>query len=578
MNIEPTTFRRLLVSSLALVALFYSLGGRGLNEPDEGRFAEIGREMAVTGDWLTPRLNGVPHLPKPPLTYWMIAASIKAFGPTEFAARLPAALAALMTLLGLYLLTRSALGEEAGLLSVLVLLSSPLFFVIARLITTDMLMTCFVTWSVWALWRWHESGNRNWRKLQWFYVFLGLGMMTKGPVAVVLSLMALAGLRWGNSGRSFGRMYLGRGLLVVLLIAAPWFVAVAGTNTEIWKYFIGREMVGRVVSSVHRRGEAWWFFVPVVAGGMLFWLPWLMAAPVVLRGSSDRQTSIIRLCLAWAGLGLILFSVSRSKLATYVLPLMPPMALLTAATLVGFNQRLAARRQVGWVVAAGSGSLVMLCVVVVSLAAISVRRLHMAAVAWIPAGLLTLSILVTATWLLTLRKLLPASAALGFGITGLLMHLADNFSTVENQISNSAPLNVLARRIVAEDPAGQSPVVAYQILPPGLLFYLGRLVLWYHASKPDRVAQDQGVFEYRSPQTETPTVMTNVARLTALLKGPDRVFCVVRSGDANEIAGQFALQELTRNGRYALLSNPNPSPGENSRPKSVTASAPSAAP
>jgi hypothetical protein len=227
---------------------------------------------------------------------------------------------------------------------------------------------------------------------------------------------------------------------------------------------------------------------------------------------------------------------------------------------------------------AGSGSFVMLYVVVVSLAAISMRRLHMEAVAWVPAGLLTLSILVAATWLLTLRKLLPATAALGVGITGLFMCLADSFSTVESQLPNSAPLNVLASRIVAEDAAGQSAVVAYQILPPGLPFYLGRPVVWYHASKPDRVAQDQGVFEYRSPQTETPTVMTNVARLTALLKGPDRVFCVVRSGDANEIAGQYALQELTRNGRYALLSNRNPSPVEDSRPGSVTASAPSTAP
>jgi len=281
MRIAPTTLHRLLLSLLVILALFYSLGGRGLNEPDEGRFAEVGREMAATGDWLTPKLNGVPHLSKPPLTYWLIGLSIRTFGATEFAARLPAALAALATLIALYLLVRSAVGEEPGLLSVLVLLSSPLFFVIARLVNTDMLLTCFVTWSVWSLWRWYDSAEHSWYRILWFYVFLGLGLLTKGPVAVVLPLMALAGLRWGNPNLTLRKMHWARGALVVLVITTPWFIAVAGTNVEIWKYFLGREMVGRVVSSVHRREEPWWYFIPVIAGGMLFWLPWLAAAPVL---------------------------------------------------------------------------------------------------------------------------------------------------------------------------------------------------------------------------------------------------------------------------------------------------------
>jgi 4-amino-4-deoxy-L-arabinose transferase-like glycosyltransferase len=137
-------FWRIVVAGVVLFALFYQLGGRGLSEPDEGRFAEVGREMAVTGEYLTPRLNGVNHLSKPPVTYWLIALSVKMFGANEFAARLPAALAALGTLIAVYLLARSARSEATALWTVMVLLASPLFLGMARVITTDILLTCFV--------------------------------------------------------------------------------------------------------------------------------------------------------------------------------------------------------------------------------------------------------------------------------------------------------------------------------------------------------------------------------------------------------------------------------------------------
>lgn len=562
MRIETASLRRWLLSAFAVLALFYNLGGRGLNEPDEGRFAEIGREMAASGDWLTPRLNGVPHLSKPPLTYWLIGLSIKGLGATEFAARLPAALAALGTLLGLYLLARSALGEETGLLAALVLLSSPLFFVIARLITTDMLLTCFVTWSVWSLWRWHDSPDCAWRKLRWFYVFLGLGMMTKGPVAVVLPMMALAGLRWKNPDLHLRKMQWARGALIVLVITAPWFIAVAGTNVEVWQYFLGREMVGRVISSVHRREEAWWYFLPVIAGGMLFWLPWLMVSPVVLRGAAPRQQSMIRLCLAWAGLGLILFTISRSKLATYALPLLPPLAVLAAATLAGFARKLADRREVGWGLVAGAASLVLLVGLVVTLTVAGTRKFQMEVWAWLGDWVLVLSVVLVSGGLLIGRKLLPASTVLGVGVIGLFMMLSAKFPAIEYALQNSAPMKHLARRVQTEDPGGQATVIAYQNLPPGLVFYLGRPVLWFQEAVAGRSGRTQGVFEYRSPQTELPTVLTDTAQVAALLTGSERVFCVVRTRDAAVLAERFSLTELTRQSRYALLSNRDSSPLE----------------
>src|SRR5207249_4949435 len=157
-------------------------------------YSEVSREMVASGDWLVPRFNGVEHLSKPPVNYWLVAASLKTFGVNEWAARLPAALAALGTMLALYLMVREASNEVAGLWAVVVLLSCAQFFIVARLITTDMLVTCFATWSVWALWRWYTSRDRSFGKIVWFYVFLGLGMLTKGPPAVIPPLFALAGL------------------------------------------------------------------------------------------------------------------------------------------------------------------------------------------------------------------------------------------------------------------------------------------------------------------------------------------------------------------------------------------------
>ena len=267
------------VMALAVFVVFFQLGTRGLNEPDEGRYAEIGREMAATGDFLTPRFNGVTHLAKPPLTYWLIALSIRAFGVNEWAARLPSALGALGTLLAVYLLARSACGERAGLWAVVVLLSSALFFGMARLITTDMLLTCFVTWSVWSLWRWYASADRSWKKILWFYVFLGFGMITKGPVAVMLPLFALAGLRWRNPTLRLRQMGWGKGALIFLAIAAPWFVAVAGTDWHRWRYFLGREVVGRVATTVHHRTEAMVVFSAGIGGGVF-----ALDAVVVRRG------------------------------------------------------------------------------------------------------------------------------------------------------------------------------------------------------------------------------------------------------------------------------------------------------
>jgi 4-amino-4-deoxy-L-arabinose transferase-like glycosyltransferase len=322
--------------AMAALVLFFQLGTRGLNEPDEGRYAEVGRAMAASGDWLVPRFNGIEHLSKPPVTYWLIAASIKLFGVNEWAARLPAALAALGTVVALGLMVRRAADERAGMLAMVVLLASAQFFVVARLITTDMLVSCFAAWSVWALWNWHTS-DRSCGKILWFYVFLGLGFLTKGPPAVIPPLFAVAALCWKNPDLKLRQLCWGRGLLVFLAIGLPWYVALAVRQPQLWDYFLVREVLERVATSVHKRTRPFWYFIPVMAVGFL---PWTLALPWAgkWRVGSGRSRDFLRMCAGWWGLSFLMFSVVKSKLPTYVTPLYVPLAAMAALQLARYRR------------------------------------------------------------------------------------------------------------------------------------------------------------------------------------------------------------------------------------------------
>jgi len=545
---------RVLLALTAVFVLFFQLGGRGLNEPDEGRYAEGGREMVASGDYLTPRLNGVPHLAKPPLTYWLIAFSLKTFGVNEFAARLPAALAAMGTLLAVYLLGRRAAGEVCGLWAAAVLLSSLLFIGVARLITTDMLLTCWVTWSAWALWHWSESKDRGWRQTVWFFAFLGLGMITKGPLALILPLFALVGMRWRSPELRLRKMGWGRGIVVLLAISLPWFVASAWGRPEVWSYFLGRETVGRVLSDVHGRGEPWWFFLPVLAGGMMPWTPWLALAPLIRRSLPPPEMRLLRMCLFWAGAGLLLFTLSRSKLPTYVLPLTPALALLTALTLVRLPHVLAADRlrKIGRV--CGMISALVVAGMGLALAVAGPARYGLPlTLAVFPAGVAVLAAVMMIT-ALEKRGLWHGAGMLVAATLAVIMSVFAVIPRVERSLGSKAPAKFLAERIRHEDPQQQAAVVVYGTLPLGLPFYLERTVLWHRpATAPVKAS---AAFEYNATAADTPNVIHQPELLKALLTGPKRVFCVALIKDGDELVKNFGLRELERDSRRVLLVTP----------------------
>ncbi len=319
-----------LLALLVLVTLFTFLGTGGLNEPDEGRYAEMGREMAAGESWLVPHLNGIPQFQKPPMIHWATATSIKIFGVNEWAARLPSALAALGTLLLTWGMGRMLFGRREASLAALVLLSSLEFFGLARLLTPDMTMTFWITAALFCLVkRIRGGGGLLWGWL--FFAAMGLGFMAKGPMALVVPASAALTWQWAQwrSGGEF-RLPWWRGLALTLTLALWWFVALSLSDPALFSYFAGDELVNRFGSRHHGRSKPWWFFLLVLPAGAFPWT-FLLGALGIERALAWRKdvkpSPAGWFLLGWVIPPLIILSFSGSKLPTYILPLFPALAL-----------------------------------------------------------------------------------------------------------------------------------------------------------------------------------------------------------------------------------------------------------
>ncbi len=329
---------------LLLVSSVVGLSGRLLTAHDEARYAEVAREMLESGDWLTPRLSGLEHWHKPPLTYWAIGASFAAFGLNEFAARLPSALAAVATVLGLYGIGRMLFGRRAGVLGAVALASSLLFVVMGRLATPDMLLACWTCWAVHFLVRAIVHGDRRGACALLRGVFIGLGFMTKGPVifvfVVVPALVFVALTKQWKALRA-AKVWLSAAAFCV--VGLPWFVVVCVQNAGLPGYFWEFQTLQRVASEVHERAGPLSYYVWVLLYGFFPWvlfLPYAIARGVSLKARplDEARTRGLFLFLLCA-VPFVFFSVSRSKGLAYLLPALGPAALLVGRLLDEATQK-----------------------------------------------------------------------------------------------------------------------------------------------------------------------------------------------------------------------------------------------
>lgn len=326
--------------TLAGLGLFFpGLGVPGLMDPDEGRYAEIAREMLLLKDWLIPHLNLVPYLEKPPLMHWLTSLSFAAFGLTEWAARLASALAALAGLYLAYGLGRALWGEQEGFWGAMVLATCGGYMVLARLLTLDMVFSFFLNLGI-ALGYLALSRERP-RLWPLAYLALALAVLVKGPVALVL-----AGLVWGPVALLKGRqavraMVRLQSWALLAVVVLPWFLLVAWRFPEFPRFFLWEHHVARYVSGVDFHAEPWWYFGPVLLGLLLPWtglVPWALGR----RAAADPGDRLF--LMIWAGVVLAFFSLSRGKLATYILPALLPLALLVGKGLAELQLGSAGRR------------------------------------------------------------------------------------------------------------------------------------------------------------------------------------------------------------------------------------------
>ena len=328
----------------AALTFFTGLGRGAITDSDEAFYAEAAREMVASGDWLTPRYNYEPRFQKPILYYWLTAATYLVFGSTELAARLWAAMAGL----GLVMVTaacgRRWYDESTGLLAGTIVATNFGYFAIARMALPDLPLTFCITLAIWAALVSTLESERSPRKFVLLAALgLGLGFLMKGPVGLIIPLLVIVPLL-AIERRSIALTPIDivLGFVVMLAVSMPWYLLMwwRHGNEYLQGFFVG-DNFERFATDRFNDPRPWWFYVPVVAGGLLPWTPlalvWLGPITQFLRRRRDAGTIELRLML-WAILPLVFYTLSVGKQPRYVLPVLPPLALLLAAAIVERTQ------------------------------------------------------------------------------------------------------------------------------------------------------------------------------------------------------------------------------------------------
>ena len=323
-------------------AWFATLQVRPLLDPDEGRYAEIPREMLASGDWITPRFNDLKYFEKPPLQYWATAVAYEAFGLRQWSSRLWSVGLAFACLPLVFAWVSSLYGRDSALLALTALAVSPFFVIVGHLNLLDGSFTFWLTAAVLAFTRAQtlppaSSAERRWMLSAWGAG--ALAVLTKGIVVGVLAGAALILYTLSERDtRTWRRLHLGAGLALFTAIAAPWFVVVSLRNPGFPGFFFVHEHFTRFLTTVHQRAEPWWYFLPLLLLGVLPWIAplaracrraWAGDAPAT--GAGMPQFKPLKFLLIFAAVTLVFFSASGSKLAPYILPMLPVLAAVTGA-------------------------------------------------------------------------------------------------------------------------------------------------------------------------------------------------------------------------------------------------------
>ena len=312
-----------------VIVYFWALGSYPLINHDEGRYAEIPREMMARDNFITPTLNYFLYFEKPALHYWLTAASFAVFGQNEFAARFFPALLGLLGVFFTWLFTRKVYDEETANLSAVVLGTGVLYFAISHINLTDMTVSFFLALSLFAFYFYHKENCKIWGLV--FFGAMALGVLAKGLIGVVLPAGVIFWFmvftrRWDIFKKAFWPL----GILFFLVISVPWFYLVCKANPDFFRFFFIQEHFLRYTTKMHGRFEPFWFFFPVIIGGLF---PWTAGLFLSFKNMFAKREDVIFLT-CWIFVMLLFFSISDSKLVPYIIPVFPPLAVIIAKNIM----------------------------------------------------------------------------------------------------------------------------------------------------------------------------------------------------------------------------------------------------
>lgn len=339
---SQASLRQTLLFFAFLATLWFAfLGLRKLISPDEGRYATLAWEMVSSGDWLTPRLNGVKYFEKPALQYWGAAALFSALGFSDFVARLYPALTGFMAIVAVFFTGQRLWGRGAGLLGALILASSFWWVANGHFLSLDMGVSAYLCLVLCAfIWGQNCSATEQRNAMLAAWAAMALAVLQKGLIGIVIPgatvvLYTLASRDW----RIWTRLHLFKGILLFLAICAPWFVLVSRANPEFARFFFIHEHFDRFLKPDHDRAGPLWYFLPILLAGIL---PWLSLLPAMLKEGLRRENQAFQtriFLLVWVVFIFAFFSKSSSKLPSYILPLFPALALLAAPLVDSLDAR-----------------------------------------------------------------------------------------------------------------------------------------------------------------------------------------------------------------------------------------------
>lgn len=501
--------------------------------------------MAASGDWLVPRLDGVIYVEKPPLQYWLTASAYRVFGEHTWAARLAPGLAAALGILLVGWGARRLWGPGHGLIASAICASAPLYFLVGQLLTLDMLFSLFLTAALITFCIGQSVRDDQRRSLRWMllcWAAIAAAVLTKGIAALAIPAAVIGAYSfWQRDTRVWRASRIGLGLAVCTVLVAPWFIAISRAVPGFAQFFFIHEHLMRYATTSANRFEPWWYFLPIVIVGILPWVPQLASAwryrglEAVPRGSFDAR----RLLWVWGAVVLLFFSASKSKLLPYVLPIVPVVALLIAASRVSSTERnakLSAYLSLATAVILGGG--------LVGFAFVARSEKQRVLIDLITPGLVAMFLAlasgaVAALWLLSRQRIVSSMVAVAGGWYGGCALAIGWAAAAAAPLYSAAPM---AEHLAARLPV-PSRIYSVRTYEQTLPFYLGRTL---------DVVDYQGELEFgmRLDPARAISLEDFVARWRA---DPDACAIMLRADYDRLLSTGLPMTILMQDPRYVLV-------------------------